>query len=300
MFSVAIVQVTQILAAYQRPIMVALVLLTMLLAYKLATRALRRYMNTRAQKPENVQNFLLLWRYSWLSIAAVLVIVSFSGSFAALGLSAAFLGMVVGWSLQAPVTGIAAWLMIILKRPFRIGDRIIISGIVGDVTDINLTHIVLNQVGGTIGGEEKSGRGVLIPNATLFQQVIYNYAFETNYILDEVIVNITFESDLDEAENLCLAAARCVTADVIQETGQEPFIRAELMDWGLRVRVRYQTLATERQRISSEIVQIIFREFAQNEQVEFCYPHSEVLHRPKAGGPGGSQTPPYLDSEGQA
>jgi small-conductance mechanosensitive channel len=197
------------------------------------------------------------------------------------------------------VTGIAAWLMIIRKRPFRIGDRIIISGIIGDVTDINLTHVVLNQVGGTIGGEEKSGRGVLIPNATLFQQVIYNYAFETNNILDEVVVNITFESDLDEAEMICLDAARSVTEDIIKDTGQEPFIRAELMDWGLRIRLRYQTLATERQRVSSEIVQIILREFADNEKVEFCYPHSEVLHRPKACGPGGDDAPPPYLGRGQ-
>jgi small-conductance mechanosensitive channel len=73
------------------------------------------------------------------------------------------------------------------------------------------------------------------------------------------------------------------------------------MDWGLRIRLRYQTAATERQRVSSEIVQIIFREFARNEQVEFCYPHSEVLHRPKAGGPGrGGARPPYLDSGEQS
>lgn len=152
-------QLADFLAAYERPIMILLVLLLLLLTYKLATRALRKYMKARAHKPENIQNFLLLWRYSWLGVAFILVVVSFSGSIAALGLSAAFLGMVIGWSLQAPVTGIAAWLMIILKRPFKIGDRIIISGIVGDVTDINLTHVVLNQVGGTISGEEKSGPG---------------------------------------------------------------------------------------------------------------------------------------------
>jgi small-conductance mechanosensitive channel len=289
-----------ILTAFGRPLLVLAVLILLFVAYKLSKRALKRYMAGRAQKPENVQNFLLIWRYVWLGAGAIIVIVSFSGSIAALGLSAAFLGMVIGWSLQAPVTGIAAWLMIILKRPFKIGDRVIISGIIGDVTDINLTHVVLNQVGGTIGGEEKSGRGVLIPNATLFQQVIYNYAFETNYILDEVVVNITFESDLDEAEKICLEAARTVTADIVEQTGQQPFIRAELMDWGLRIRLRYQTPATDRQRVSSEVVQIIFRQFARNEQVEFCYPHSEVLHRPKGERPGGGQgPPPYLSSDSQ-
>ena len=63
-----------------------------------------------------------------------------------------FLGMILGWSQQAPVTGIAAWLMLILKRPFKIGQRVIIAGITGDVVDITLTHVILNQVGGTVAG----------------------------------------------------------------------------------------------------------------------------------------------------
>lgn len=286
----------KLVSTHRGPITSILTLVALFLLYKLLKRPIRRYLEARAQKPENVQNFFLIWRYLWIGVGFVLVLIAFSGSLAGLGISAAFLGMILGWSLQAPVTGIAAWLMIILKRPFKIGDRIIISGIVGDVTDINLTHIVLNQVGGTVAGEEKSGRGVLIPNATLFQQVIYNYAYESSYILDEVVLNVTFESDLDEAEKICLEAAREVTPEIIRKTKQDPFIRAELTDWGLRLRLRYQTLATERQRISSEITQIIFREFARNEKVEFCYPHSEVLHRPKSGGPA-MQRPPYLESE---
>ena len=221
-----------------------LTLLVLFAAYKLLTRLLRRYLKAKAHKPENARQFLLLWRYAWLGVGLVLLVVSFSGSLVGLGISAAFLGMILGWSLQAPVTGIAAWLMVILKRPFQIGDRVIIAGIIGDVTDINLTHIVLNQVGGTVGGEEKSGRGVLIPNATLFQQIIYNYTMATDYLLDEVPVMIPFESDLAEAERILIEAAGEVTRDIIAQTNQPPFCRRELTEWGLRIRVRYQTLAT--------------------------------------------------------
>jgi len=269
---------------YRGPLLAFFTALFLWICYKVITKVLRRYLFAKAHKPENIQNLLLLWRYMWLGFGLILVLISASASLAALGISAAFLGMVMGWSLQAPVTGLAAWLMIILKRPFKIGDRVIIAGIVGDVVDINLTHVVLNQVGGTVGGEEKSGRGVMIPNATLFQQVIYNYSFETKYLLDEVPVLITYESEFDEAERILIAAAHEVTRDIIQETGQEPFIRSELADSGIRMRLRYQTLATERQRISSDIVTRLIREFNKNDRVEFCYPHTEVLYRPKEEG----------------
>lgn len=273
--------VIEYLGRHRSPLLAVLVILGLWIAYRLITRALRRYLERAAHKPENVQGFLFIWRYVWLGIGLIFALVSFSGSLVSLGISAAFVGMIMGWSLQAPVTGIAAWLMVLLKRPFKIGDRIIIAGIVGDVVDITLTHIVLNQVGGTIGGEEKSGRGVHIPNATLFQQVIYNYSFETKYLLDEVPVLITYETNVKEAEKILLDCARRVTEDIVNETRQEPFIRSELADSGIRMRVRYQTLAVERQRISSEIVMLLIDEFNKTDQVEFCYPHTEVLYRPK-------------------
>ena len=257
-------------AAHRGTVVAALTLVVMLVLYRLLTLLVRRVLRAKAHKPENVQQFLLVWRYVWLGVGLIFLVVSFSGSLVSLGISAAFLGMILGWSLQAPVTGIAAWLMVLLKHPF-----------IGDVTDINLTHIVMNQVGGTVGGEEKSGRGVMIPNATLFQQIIYNYAMETRFILDEVPVMITFDSDLAEAQRILIDAAEEATRDIITETGQEPFTREEFTDWGIRIRVRYQAIAVERQRISSEIVGIIFDRFTQSDKVRFCYPHSEIYYHPK-------------------
>ena len=287
------------------PALGVVTLVVIWLGYQLSRRALRLYMTRRAHKQENVQQFLFIWRYLWLITGVIFGIVSFSGSLATLGISAAFLGMILGWSLQAPVTGMAAWLMIILKRPFKIGDRVIIAGIIGDVVDITLTHVLLNQVGGTIGGEEKSGRGVLIPNATMFGQIIYNYTLEgvssgqdggrkgkkrtaanppeSSYLLDEVVVRITYQSDLDEAERILLDAARQATGEIIEATGQDPFIRAELFESGLIVRLRYQTMAKERQRISSDMVRILFREFKANDRVEFAYPHLSMYHAPHEG-----------------
>ena len=271
----------------------------MWIGYKVSRRLLQRFLSGKAYREENVQNFLFIWRYLWLIVGVIFGIVSFSGSLTSLGISAAFLGMILGWSLQAPVTGIAAWLMIIIKRPFKIGDRVIIAGIIGDVVDISLTHVLLNQVGGTVGGEEKSGRGVLIPNATMFAQIIYNYtlggvstgaggvetANVSSYILDEVPVRLTFQSNFQEAERIFLEAARQVTGEIIRETGQEPFLRIEFFDSGILVRLRFQTMAKDRQRITSDIVRVIIHEFAQSDKVEFCLPHVSLYHSPRAGQP---------------
>ena len=257
-----------------------LTLLVLLIVRKHATKLMRQYAHPKVHKPENLERFLKTWNTVWKVIIAVFVIMALSGSLKLLGLSAAFLGMMLGWSLQAPVTGIAAWLMIVLKRPFRIGDRVIIAGIIGDVSDITLTHVIMNQVGGTIGGEEPSGRAVLIPNAILFGQVIMNYTLQESYMLDEVPVRLTFDSDYQLAEEVMLEAAREVTSDIIKQTGQEPFTRCEFFDAGVLVRLRYQTIPTRRQEVSSEITERIMAAFKKHyPAVQYCYPHAVVRYR---------------------
>ena len=271
--------ITTIINSPFRGILLSLTTIAILLILKaILGRFVRAYVYKNAQLEANAQNFMAVWGYIWTAIIVLLGIISLSGSLKTLGISAGFLSMVLGWSLQAPVTGIAAWLMLILKRPFKIGDRVIIAGITGDVMDITLTHVILNQVGGTVSSEERSGRGILIPNAILFGQTITNYTLEEEYILVEVPVRITFKSNWEEAEHILVEAATQVTADIIKETEEKPFIRAELFDAGVMMRLRYKTRPTERAQTLSDIVKIIFHEFAKSDVVEFCYAHSEVIY----------------------
>ena len=263
---------------YRGVFLSAVVVISLIVIRRFLTKFMEAYIRRRAFKEENATQFMMTWKYIWTAIISIFGIIALSGSMKAVGISAGFMGMVLGWSLQAPVTGIAAWLMVILKRPFKTGDRVIIAGIIGDVMDVTLTHIILNQVGGTVGGEERSGRAVLIPNAIMFGQVIMNYTLEEEYILDEVPVRVTFESDWEEAERILIDAARDVTKDIIEKIGEEPFIRAELFDAGVLMRLRYKVEPPRRQEISTNIVRIIFQKFYESGTVEFCYPRSEVTY----------------------
>ena len=216
-----------------------------------------------------------------LRFAAILLIVIFllhylgklSGSWAAV---AAFGGLLMGWSLQAPVSGVAAWVLINVKRPFRLGDRVQLPtfGLIGDVKQVGMMYTVLNQVGGTVGSEEAAGRNILIPNAMLFANIVINYTPEHTaaFVLDEVVVRITYDSDWDLAEKILLIAANEVTGDIIQETGQKPYIRSDLYDYGVYMRLRFTTLAMDRPRIVHEITKRVFHEFQATPRVDFAIP----------------------------
>ena len=257
------------------------ILIVLLFAYKMSKRVIILAMEEHERTDAQIRQFLTMWRYSFMLVGILFVIVSLSGSLAAMGLTVAFVGMVLGWSLQRPVTGVAAWLMVMIKRPFKIGDRIIIQGVRGDVLEISPTHVLLGEVGGTIGGEESSNRGILIPNAVLFDQMVINYAVsqETKYILDEVPVRISYDSDYKLAEETLITCAGEVTGTIVEETGKEPEVRAEFFDSGVLMRLRYQSIAVERQKISTEIVAKIMEAFANSDRLGFAYPHTAVEYK---------------------
>jgi small-conductance mechanosensitive channel len=189
----------------------------------------------------------------------------------------AFSGLLLGWSLQAPVSGMAAWVMISLKRPFRVGDRIQLPslGLVGDVVSVSPMYTTLNQVGGAVGSEEAVNRPILIPNAMLFGNVVINYTARQDaaFILDEVVIRITYDTDWEEAEQILLAAAREVTREVIAQTGQEPYVRADMYDYGVYMRLRFMTRATDRPRFTYEIIKRIFQDFQRSARVDFAIPY---------------------------
>ncbi len=199
---------------------------------------------------------------------------AFSSFFAMFG------GMLLGWSLQAPVSGFAAWVMVTLKRPYRIGDRVQFPtlGLIGDIVKFSSMYLTLNQVGGSIGSEDPVGRMVHVPNAMLFGQVVINYTHlksteKASYILDEALFRVTLDSDWDTVETILLNTARAVTADIIAKTGTEPYVRADTWDYGTLFRLRYITDAVDRPRIMYEIVKTATKEIQRNKNVDLAIPY---------------------------
>lgn len=170
--------------------------------------------------------------------------------------------------------------MIIVKRPFEIGDRVTIGNIKGDVEDITLTHIHIKEIGGTIASEERSGRIILIPNAKLFEQDIINYTLTDELILDQVKFTITFESDLKETEKIVLEATEEILSEYLSSF-QKPYVRFKFQESGMRVFVRYQTPASKREEVLSKITERIFEKIKNSNKIELAYPHQEVILKQK-------------------
>jgi small-conductance mechanosensitive channel len=144
-----------------------------------------------------------------------------------------------------------------------------------------MTHIYLDEVGGTIDGEEKSNRSIILPTSIIFEQEVINYTDRDDYILDEVTIAITYESNLDKAEKIMNDAVGKIMVPY-WETFQkriplESHTRLKSKDSGIDVTVRYYSLVSKRNAISTDILREILKQISKTKDVEIAYPHTQVL-----------------------
>lgn len=101
------------------------------------------------------------------------------GSFGTfLGLLSAGLAVALGDILR----DIAGWMFIVVRRPYQIGDRIEISGFMGDVVDIRLFATFLLECGNWVEADQSTGRIVMIPNAKVFSSGVANATKDFDFI----------------------------------------------------------------------------------------------------------------------
>lgn len=250
--------------------------------YKLISRALLAKAKNKKQRA-SVFMFLKILKYLFVFLIGIVVISVYFGSWNQMPVVLGFITVALGLALQKPISSVLAWVVIATRRPFSIGDRINIDDYKGDVQDITLTHIYLEEVGGSVDGEELSERAVIIPNSILFDKEIINYTSKNEYILDEIKTLITYESNLKHAEDIMILSTKEILEPIrdsfIKKYQKEPHIRLKFKESGVEVTVRYFSLISQRNEISTNITRVILNKVKKSKDVGIAYPHTEVLIR---------------------
>ncbi len=132
-----------------------------------------------------------------LLVALITISIVFVNWYTAL-ISFGVLSVVVGLSLQAPMTSFIGWLYILIRRPYRVGDRIEIDNATGDVIDVSYVDTTLWEFGGKyLSTDHPSGRVIKFPNSKVLNTTVYNYSWPLfPYIWNEVKFQIAYQSDL--------------------------------------------------------------------------------------------------------
>lgn len=112
--------------------------------------------------------------------------------------SLGLISLILGFALQTPISSFIAWLYIIFRAPYHIGDRIQINQFTGDVVEISYLDTTLWEFGGDyLTNDLPSGRLIRFPNSLVLQSAVFNYSWpKFPYIWNEIPFHVAYESDL--------------------------------------------------------------------------------------------------------
>lgn len=170
---------------------------------RLIRKFVRRLMITRSVDItiQNFVNELLRWvLYIILFLTVIqkigVPVSSFLGALAAAGVA-------IGLALQGSLSNFAGGIMLLILKPFRIGDSIEAKGHIGTVERIGMFYTTLIKFG---------NERVIIPNGPLFSDNIINYS-QNPTRRDNIIVGIGYGSDLKKAKEILYSLTQsCPTA----------------------------------------------------------------------------------------
>ena len=171
-------------------------------AILIIARSIESVISRKARLPYARYNLIrairLLAVFAILMVAISLVFENWYTAAVSLGL----ISLLLGFALQTPITSLIAWLYIVIRTPYHVGDRIQIESFKGDVVEISYLDTTLWEFGGDyLTNDLPSGRLIRFPNSLVLQYAVFNYSWKKfPYIWNEIPFHIAYESDLDYVE----------------------------------------------------------------------------------------------------
>lgn len=225
--------------------------------------------------------------------------------FAALGQLGTFLGLLsagIAIALKDPVTDIAAWLFLIWRKPFDIGDRIQVGNSKGDVIDIRVFKFTILEIGNWVDADQSTGRVIHIPNHKVFTDDLANYTSDFEFIWNEMGVLVTFESDWKKAKKILQEVVEENMQEFVEQAKEEvkkaeksyliqyryltPIVYTSVKDSGINLSIRYLSDPRKRRGISQSIWESVLDRFAEHDDIDFAYPTIRYYDNPSEGKPG--------------
>ena len=223
--------------------------------------------------PRRRRQFLVLRRVVIGFLVAIVLTVGFVSQFSSLATFAGFITAGVAVALQAILLSIAAYFFIMGRYGIRVGDRISVAGITGDVVDIGLVRLYIMELAGTGLDFYPTGRIVVFSNSVLFQTgtPLFKQIPGTEYAWHEVVLKIAQNADHRTAQEKLEATVNSVYSKYRQQIERQharierrvdiqieaprPDARLQFGDTGLELLVRYPVEIRRAPDIDEEMTQ---------------------------------------------
>ncbi len=230
----------------------AMVILIVLGVSSLWRRGTFRYISDVRRR----RQFLVVRRFVVGSIIFLVLIIGFVTEFGSLATYAGLLTAGIAVALQTVILSGVAYFFVIGRYGIRVGDRVTVAGVSGDVIDVGLFRLYLMELGGSNLDLHPTGRIVVFANSVLFQSVpFYKQLPGSEYMFHQIALTLSPDSDYHLAETKLMEAVNGVYATYHDEIDREhaaamsalhvplsnpkPEGRLRFVDAGLEFIVRY-------------------------------------------------------------
>jgi len=266
-----------------------------------------RFLLPRLYKHEMLISARRVNRYFMIAALAIVVAGFFFEDLRVLATTLGIVSAALVIALQDVFASIAGWFAIVISHKVRVGDRVEIDGVKGDVLDIELMRTVLNEIDAGLGMDHPTGRITILPNSFIFRHRVHNTTHNHRWVWIRTDITVTYETPVADAMTVLrkvleeetaevFAAARTEAASIENRYGRpdavyEPKLYCTIADSGVMFSLvtvaDYRAKTAMRDRLHWRIL----AEFARNPQLQFAYPtHRAIFSQELASHPPSGNT----------
>ena len=197
-----------------RVIVLLIIIAGLFILAEIWRRTITRYVHDVRRRYQ----FLLLRKVVlWFSLAIVIAF-AFASQLGSVATFAGLLTAGVAVALQNVILSLAGYFFLIGKFGIRVGDRVQIAGVTGEVIDIGLVRLHLMELG-TDGVDAPTGRVVAFSNSIVFQPTagVFKQIPGTHFVWHEIRLTLAPDSDYHIVETRLLGAVEAVFSDYREE-----------------------------------------------------------------------------------
>lgn len=246
--------------------LVVLVALLFYLSGKLRTWIVEQFLTRTRMELGARQATGSIIRYTIIAIGFIVILQTAGIDLTALNVLAGAVGIGVGFGLQNIVNNFVSGIIILFERPIKVGDRIVVGTVEGDVVHIGgrSTTVVTND-----------NITIIVPNSKFITENVVNWSHNERKVRFRIPVSVAYGSDVNLVERLLLEVA-AANADVLEKP--PPAVRLmEFGDSGLNFELRAwsTTLIHRRGLLTSALNYGIYKAFTEN-GIEIPFPRRDI------------------------
>ncbi|MDY7076872.1 MAG: mechanosensitive ion channel [Chloroflexota bacterium] len=286
----------QLPAAYADIILKLVISLMILLFTFIAHRVLHNLLKVQIKDPTHMHNLYMLARNSILTVGGIFIAFVWLGLGSNLTLAMGILGAGIAFASQEIIGSFSGYINIVTGDLFRIGDRVRIGDVVGDVMDISILRTKVMEIGEWVHADQYTGRIVTLANRTVFSVPLFNYTQYWGYLWDEIMIPISYGSDWRRAGEIMVAHGQEYTSHIrvqaqaeldvltqsypVRESTVESTLYIVITDNWIEMTLRYVVESRQRRQVKNQLHLELLKRFESEPNITVASATVEIVGFP--------------------